>query len=416
MINEIKIDCSYDELLKVESLKPHPKNNNIHSKDQIERLAKIIQYQGFRSPIVISKLSGHITKGHGRLMAAKKLEMRRVPVNYQDYENESQEYADLTADNEIARWAELDMDKIIENAHLLDGLDVDLLGIRDLDIPDLDDIISERTEHNKMVQEKEESGEENEVESIEAIKKSRVKRGEVWKLGNHRLMCGDSTSRDDVERLMNGDKADLIITDPPYNVAYEGKTKEKLTIQNDKMDDSGFYDFLLKVYKRLFESSSPGAGIYVFHADSEGANFRLAMKEAGFYLAQCCIWVKNTMVMGRQDFHWKHEPCLYGWNSNGSHRWYSDRKQTTVWNFNRPSRNAEHRTMKPIDLISYPMECSSKFGDLVLDLFLGSGSTLIAAEKNGRRCYGMELDERYCEVIIRRWEEYTGNKAKRVKK
>jgi len=358
---EVNIDCAYDELVPLKKLKPHPKNSNKHSHEQIVRLAEIIEYQGMRSPIVVSKLSGYITKGHGRLAALKRLGLEKAPVNYQDYTDEAQEFTDLTADNEIARWAELDMEKIIENADLLEGMDLNMLGIQDLDIPEFEDIMGERKEKERQAAE-----EESEEEVPVLRSKSKVRKGDVWLLGKHRLMCGDSTKREDVLTMMDGKLADLIVTDPPYNVAYEGKTKEKLTIQNDSMDDTGFYNFLKDVYDNLYAITNDGGGIYVFHADSEGANFRMAMINAKWKLAQCCIWVKNSMVMGRQDYHWQHEPVLVGWKPTAAHKWYSDRKQTTVWNFNRPSRNAEHPTMKPIDLICYPIGNASKKNDIVV--------------------------------------------------
>lgn len=240
----------------------------------------------------------------------------------------------------------------------------------------------------------------------------RTKPGDVYALGNHRLMCGDATHMGTVSHLMGQDKADLIVTDPPYNVAYEGKTKSALTIENDEMGDQAFGEFLGRAYASYFQSAKPGAGIYVFHADMEGANFRTKLKESGFLFKQTCVWIKDVFVMSRQDFHWKHEPVLYGWKPGESHNWYSDRKQTTVWDFKRPTRSTEHPTMKPIDLISYPIECSSKPGDLVIDFFGGSGSTLIACETLERVCYTMELDPRYCDVIVSRWETFTGRKAK----
>lgn len=251
--------------------------------------------------------------------------------------------------------------------------------------------------------------EDDEIPEPPKIAKS--KPGQIWILGEHRLMCGDSTKKEDVELLMAGKKADLVITDPPYNVAYVGKTKDAMVIKNDKMENDNFYQFLFDAYSNMFEFSNPGAGIYVFHADSEGMNFRKAMIDVGYKLAQCCIWVKNSMVMGRQDYHWQHEPVLVGWNPKGPHNWYSDRKQTTIWNFNRPQRNDIHPTMKPVELIEYPMGNSSKKNDIVLDLFTGGGSCLIASEKLGRVFHGMELDPIYIDVIIKRWQDFTGQKA-----
>ena len=229
---------------------------------------------------------------------------------------------------------------------------------------------------------------------------------------SHRLMCGDSTVITDVEKLMGGEKADLLLTDPPYNVAYEGKTEEKLTIKNDKQDDSQFLQFLTDCFSCAFSVLKEGASFYVWHADLEGLNFRLAIKNAGLTLKQNLIWVKNSMVLGRQDYQWRHEPCLYGWKEGAAHNWYSDRKQTTILEFDRPTKSKEHHTMKPIALFAYQLGNSTQRGDLVLDLFGGSGTSIIASEQTGRKCYTMELDEHYCDVIITRWERLTGKQAR----
>lgn len=243
----------------------------------------------------------------------------------------------------------------------------------------------------------------------------KCKKGDIWQLGEHRLMCGDSTVITDVEKLMNGEKADLLLTDPPYNVAYEGKTKEKLTIQNDKQDDNTFLQFLTDAFSNACNFIKEGASFYVWHADSEGFNFRSAIKNSGLTLKQTLIWVKNSMVMGRQDYQWKHEPCLYGWKEGAAHTWLSDRKQTTVLEFDRPTRSLEHPTMKPVALFAYEIQNSANKGGLVLDLFGGSGTTIIACEQLNRKCYTMELDPHYCDVIITRWEKLTGKEAKLCK-
>ncbi len=232
--------------------------------------------------------------------------------------------------------------------------------------------------------------------------KTNIKLGDVIQIGDHKLMCGSSTENKTWAKLMGKELCDLVITDPPYNVAYTGKTKDALTIENDSMGDGDFYKFLLGFYTSLGDFTKEGGGWYVWHADSEGANFRKAMADAGLYVKQCLIWVKNSMVMGRQDYHWKHEPCLYGWKPGAAHNWYTDRKQTTVLEFDRPNRNAEHPTMKPIELIAYQVGNSSKKGDLVCDGFLGSGTTMVASHQLGRKCYGMELDPKYCQVIVDR--------------
>lgn len=234
------------------------------------------------------------------------------------------------------------------------------------------------------------------------------KLGEVYQLGRHRIMCGDSTKIEDVEKLMGGGKADMVFTDPPYNVDYTGKTKDALKIDNDKFDAVDFLEFLKKAFNNMSTVVKSGASIYVCHADSEGLNFRLAFTEAGFLLKQCIIWNKNSMVMGRQDYQWKHEPILYGWKDGGSHNWFGSRSEVTVWDIDRPTKSLEHPTMKPLALIAKAINNSSKSDDVILDLFLGSGSTLITCQQTDRVCYGMEIDEKYCDVIRKRYAKFIG--------
>ena len=241
----------------------------------------------------------------------------------------------------------------------------------------------------------------------------RTNKGDIWVLGEHRLMCGDSTKASMIQELLSGEKVDLYITDPPYNVAYEGGTKDALTILNDEMDDDSFRDFLVNAFMAVDSVLKEGASFYIWHADSEGYNFRYAVKHCGWLMKQCLIWEKNAMVLGRQDYQWKHEPCLYGWKAGASHNWYSDRKQTTVLEFNKPNRNAEHPTMKPIELFAYQIQNSSRKGDIVLDSFGGSGTSIIACEQLNRKCYMMELDPHYCDVIVARWEKLTGKTAQK---
>ncbi len=235
---------------------------------------------------------------------------------------------------------------------------------------------------------------------------TKIKPGDLIEIGPHRLLCGDATQIKDYEKLMGDARADLVLTDPPYNVDYTGKTKDKLKIDNDKKSDAQFYDFLFSFYACMSEYTKPGSPWYIWHADSEGKNFRKAMEDAGIQVKQCLVWKKNSIVMGRQDYHWQHEPCLYGWKTGAAHPWYSDRKQSTLLEFDRPSRSEKHPTMKPIPLIGYQIANSSKAGDIVVDPFLGSGSTMMAAQQSGRICYGMELSGKYCQVIIDRLRNY----------
>lgn len=240
--------------------------------------------------------------------------------------------------------------------------------------------------------------------------------GDLWKLGDHRLLCGDATSVDAIDRLMAGGSADLLLTDPPYNVDYEGKTKEKLKINNDRMSRGAFCQFLTDAFSAALSVLKPGGALYIWHADSNGFDFRAALSECGVPVRECLIWVKNSMVLGRQDYQWQHEPCLYAWKDGASHTWMSDRKQTTLLKFDRPSRNAAHPTMKPVKLFAYLINNSSRPGEVVLDTFGGSGTTLIACEQLGRACRMSELDPKYCDVIINRWQNLTGKKAELVTK
>ena len=395
--------CSHSEMMPIESVIPNPRNPNTHPESQIELLAKIISAQGWRAPITISTRSGFIVRGHGRLLAARKLGLAEVPVDRQDYSNDAAEWADLIADNRLSELSKIDVpllkDLIQEiepgmfelTAYTMDEIDAMLDGAQD--------VVEDTFDTDKALKE---------------IDEPVSRLGDVYSLGNHRLMCGDSTVLSEVECLLGGGKSDMLLTDPPYNVDYVGKTKDALTIQNDKKDDSGFRQFLTDAFVNATAVMKPGAVFYIWHADSEGYNFRAACKDAGWQVRQCLIWNKNSLVMGRQDYHWKHEPCLYGWKEGASHLWASDRKQTTVLNFDRPQRNGEHPTMKPLALLAYQITNNTKGEDLVLDLFGGSGSTLIACEQLGRKCCMMELDPKYCDVIVKRWEELTGGKAELI--
>ena len=386
----------------INSLKPNPKNNNKHSSTQIKRLAKIIEHQGFRNPIIVSKNSGFIVSGHARLLASKELNLKKVPVIFQEFKSYEQEYAFMTADNEIARWAILDIKKLKFETQNWD-IDPKLFGLNIFEI--------------KKDSEKEESLPEQTLEN-----ELNISIGDVFTLGEHRLMCGDATNPDHVKKLMNKKQADLCVTDPPYNVDY-GNNPDKFEtikrkkikyrpIKNDKLKDLDFKSFLKKSFENCNSIMKEGASIYSFYAQSESVNFVTAFTEANFKLAQIIIWKKNSIVIGKYDYQMKHEPVLYGWKKGAAHKWCSNRKQTTILEFNKPQKSRLHPTMKPVDLLSYLiLNSSENENDIVVDFFLGSGSTLIACEKNNRTCYGMELNPSYCEVIIKRWEKYTGRKA-----
>lgn len=386
------------EYLALGDLEPFSRNPKKHPESQLEQIKASMQEFGWTNPILTSE-DNMIVAGHGRYEAAKQLGFEKVPVINIGLPYEKA-VAYVIADNRLAEIAEQDDEQL---ASLLQEIDSGLytaIGFSEDEIDELLTGIEAGIQEDIVEDEPPEVDEEN--EPITQI-------GDIWQLGNHRLMCGDSTDTADVSKLMDGALCNLVITDPPYNVSYVGKTADGLTIENDEMSNEDFYKFLLKVYSNLYEFSNDGAGIYVFHADTEGINFRKAMIDSGYKLSQCCIWVKNSMVMGRQDYHWQHEPVLVGWKPTAGHNWYSDRKQTTVWEFNRPTSSQDHPTMKPIELVAYPLQNSSRKGDAVLDLFGGSGSTMMACEQTGRTNYSMELDPKYCDVIIQRYVNFTGD-------
>lgn len=377
------------KMLKLAELVPYEKNPRKND-EAVKYVQASIKEFGFKVPIVIDK-DNVIVAGHTRYKAAKKLKMDEVPCIIADDLSEEQIKAFRLADNKVSEQAVWDFD-------LLSG---ELDGILNIDMTDFgfSDIVTE-----------EEDAEEDEYE-VELPVEPRSKLGDVYQLGRHRLMCGDSTNLTDVEKLMGGNLADMLLTDPPYNVDYEGKTKDKLKIENDKMENDDFRQFLVDAFTNADMVMKAGAVFYIWHADSEGYNFRGACSDAGWKVRQCLIWAKNVMVMGRQDYQWKHEPCLYGWKEGAGHLWASDRKQTTIINFDKPTRNDLHPTMKPIPLFDYQIKNNTKGGDIVLDLFGGSGTTIMACEQNGRNAYTMEFDPRYVDVIIDRWEQFTGEKA-----
>ena len=394
--------CAHSQMVEIEKVVPNPRNPNKHSEKQIALLSKIIAAQGWRAPITVSTRSGFIVRGHGRLLAARKLGLAEVPVDYQAYETEAAEWADLIADNRLSELSETDELLLKDLLQELNTSELDL-ELTAYTADEIDQMLGSA----KEVQEDDFDADK----ALSEIDEAKTKLGDIYILGKHRLLCGDSTDAAAVEKLMDGQKADIAVTDPPYNVGYTGGTKDALTIQNDKQEDSAFRQFLSAAFTNMDAAMKPGAVFYIWHADSEGYNFRAACKEAGWQVRQCLIWNKNQLVMGRQDYHWKHEPCLYGWKEGAAHLWASDRKQTTILCFDRPQKNAEHPTMKPVALLAYQIANNTKGEDIALDLFGGSGTTLVACEQLGRKCYMMELDPKYCDVIIKRWEELTGNKA-----
>ncbi|HEQ0256358.1 TPA: DNA modification methylase, partial [Streptococcus pyogenes] len=330
--------------------------------------------------------------GHTRYKAAQKLGLETVPVIVADDLSEEQIKAFRLADNKVGEIAVWDLDLLNEELNDILDLDMSAFGFDVLD--NLDDLIEDEKDLDDF------------TGTVPDEPKSKL--GDIYQLGSHKLMCGDSTNGADVKKLMNGELADLLLTDPPYNVAYEGKTKDSLTIKNDSMDNDSFRQFLVNAFSSANEVMKPGAVFYIWHADSEGYNFRGACFDIGWTVRQCLIWNKNSMVLGRQDYHWKHEPCLYGWKDGAGHLWASDRKQTTVIDYEKPQRNGVHPTMKPVGLFDYQIKNNTKGSDIVLDLFGGSGTTLIACESNGRHARLMEYDPKYVDVIIKRWEELTG--------
>lgn len=384
----------YENVL-IDKLKPYEKNARTHNEEQIDKISKSIKEFGFINPVLIDSDYG-IIAGHGRILGAKKIGMTEVPCLFIEDLTEEQKRAYIIADNKLSEDAGWDMEILKEELTILNDMDFDIeltgFTLNDIDIDfEEDEVLEDDYE-------------------VEVPEESKSKLGNIYQLGNHRLMCGDSTSIDDVKKLMNDIKADLFITDPPYNVNYEGGTQDKLKILNDNMDNNSFRQFLKDAFYSATEVMKAGAVFYIWHSDSEGYNFRGACYDNDLQVKQCLIWYKNSLVMGRQDYQWKHEPCLYGWKK-GTHNWYADRKQTTVLEFDKPTKNDLHPTMKPVDLIGYQVKNSSKENDIVLDLFGGSGSTLIACEQLNRNCYMMELDPKYIDVIIDRWEQFTGEKA-----
>ena len=386
--------------MPIAELKPadyNPRKDLQPGDAEYEKLKRSLTEFGYVEPVIWNSTTGHVVGGHQRLKVLEDLGHNTVDVIVVELD-ETREKALNIALNKIS--GEWDQDKLALLIADLDASDFDaeLTGFDDAEIAQLIGSLDEG------------EVEDDEFDLTAALEAATfVERGDVWTLGRHRLVCGDATSADDIATLMDGKRANLVLTDPPYNVAFESGSG--LSIKNDKMNADKFYNFLLSAFTNMAGVCEKGASAYVFHADTEGLNFRRAFQDAGFYLSGCCIWVKDSLVLGRSPYQWQHEPVLFGWVKTGKHRWYADRKQTTIWNFAKPRRNANHPTSKPLDLLAYPIGNSTQANAIVLDTFAGSGSTLMACEASDRTCYAMELDEKYASVILRRYVEHTGDAA-----
>ena len=384
------------KLVSIDKLIPYVNNARTHNAEQINKLRASLREFGFINPVIIDG-EYNIIAGHGRVMAAKEEHIEEVPCVLADHLTPAQKKAYIIADNRMAQDAGWDEEllRIEIEALQAEAFDIGLTGFEEQEIADLFGSDDDKVE-------------DDDFDLNEALEKAAfVKRGDIWQVGRHRLMCGDATSEEDVAVLMDGKKANLIVSDPPYGVSFT--SSDGLTIQNDSIKGEEFYNFLLQAFKNMAAHLEKGGAAYIFHADTEGLNFRRAFQDAGFHLAGCCIWVKNSLVLGRSDYQWQHEPVLYGFLQNGKHPWYSDRSQTTIWNFDKPKRNKNHPTSKPLDLLAYPIGNSSQANGIVVDTFGGSGSTLMACEQTNRICHTMELDEKYASVILRRYVEDTGD-------
>ena len=381
------------KLIPIAKLVPYANNARTHSPEQINKLRSSLREFGFVSPVIIDR-NYSILCGHGRVLAAKEEGYTDVPCVFVDEMTEAQKKAYIIADNRMALDAGWDEELLRVEIEALQAVDVDplLTGF-------------DENELSKLFDDGNETHEDDFDVDAELEKPTFCKSGDVWTLGRHRLVCGDSTKEETYTVLMDGRKANLVVTDPPYNVNYEGTAGK---IKNDNMASEKFYDFLFDAFSNMEKVMADDASIYVFHADTEGLNFRKAFDAAGFYLSGCCIWKKPSLVLGRSPYQWQHEPCLYGWKKKGKHQWYADRKQTTIWEFEKTKKNTDHPTMKPIPLLAYAIQNSSMSNTLVLDPFGGSGSTLIACEQTDRSCCTIELDEKYCDVIVKRYIEQVG--------
>ena len=386
------------EIREIRLSELHPASYNPRKKlkkgdKEYEKIKQSLLKFGYVDPIIVNK-DLTVIGGHQRLTVLKDLDYETAKCVIVDLSKEDEKALNIALNKITGQWD----DQLLADL-LLDLQEADFnLDLTGFEPPEIDDILSN-------VHDNDLSDDDFDVEE-ELKKPTFSKRGDIWQLGKHRVICGDSTKAETYDQLLGDNKANLVVTDPPYNVDVE-ETAGK--ILNDNMPDSDFYQFLFDMFSQVEKHMETDASIYVFHADTEGLNFRKAFKEAGVYLSGCCIWKKNSLVLGRSPYQWQHEPCLFGWKQKGKHQWFSDRKQTTIWEYDRPKSSKDHPTMKPIPLMAYPIQNSSMRGPLVLDPFLGSGSTLMAADQTGRVCYGIELDEKFVDVIVKRYIESIGN-------
>ena len=384
------------QLVPIGKLVPYVNNARTHSKEQITKLRSSLREFGFVNPVIIDR-EFNVIAGHGRILAAKEENIEQVPCVFVDYLTEAQKKAYILADNRFALDAGWDEDMLRIEMEALQGMDFDvsLTGFDEAEIADLLSLDDGEAQEDDF--------------DVDAALQAEpfVKAGDLWLLGRHRLLCADSTNTENVKLLMDGKKANVCITDPPYACNYTGGTGMK--IMNDNLKGEEFYQFLLSAFKNAYENLADGAAIYIFHSDAEKVNFYNAVVAAGFHYSTTCIWVKQSLVLGRFDYQMRHEPVIYAFKDTVKHKFYGDRKQTTVWEFDRPSKSKLHPTTKPLPLIAYPMKNSSLVNSIVLDLFGGSGSTLMAAEQMDRTAYLMELDPVYASAIVRRFVAYRGN-------
>jgi len=384
------------EKIEVEKLIPadyNPRKDLQPGDSEYEKIKRSLEEFGYVDPVIWNKTTGRVVGGHQRLKVLASMGRTEVECVVVEL-NEEKEKALNVALNKIS--GDWDKEKLAVLITDLDASDFDV-SLTGFDAAEIDDLFKDTLRDGV---------EDDDFDVDEELKNPPITmQGDVWILGRHRLVCGDSTKKETFDKLMENKKANLVVTDPPYNVDYEGSAGK---IKNDNMNNDTFYQFLLDAFTNTEDALAKDGSIYVFHADTEGLNFRKAFEEAGFYLSGTCIWEKQSLVLGRSPYQWKHEPILFGWKKKGRHRWYSDRKQSTIWEFDKPKRNADHPTMKPIALIAYPIMNSSLTNSIVLDPFGGSGSTLIASEQTDRICYMIELDEKFCDVIAKRYIEQVG--------